>query len=581
MAEKKQAKKRIIIEVSILLVLMLLALAYLIGIHKADLTVPMNYTQQNTGDMLAYAKNICCYNWSNDIVEMGAPFNSNVLRQPGFFAQLIDAVLLKLIYTVTGNVAVALNLYMLLCFLLTALSSFWIMKKLRMSSFSSILGSVVFSTSTYIFMMGMTEFGMMGCYFIPVAIYFGIRIYEDEEFFQLDDSFFDNKKNFGIIGMVVLMCFNGAGYYAFFAGVVFIVAGISAAMKGFGKNRIFKALILSAIMLLVSLVFTIPYWMGTGRFYEYGTTVATAEIKGLKLIQMFLPLNDLGVGIFGRVINSYYKYTIVENNLVISSFLGIVGAIGFVVLMLALLTALVKKKKAGRLIFASEAVLILMLVSETGGIGALITCIFNGGLTDYAKGIIFIIYFAVLAFFIGFEWLVKRVGLLAVSSAVILIAVSILIQQPAHFSGFYGNAGEVYNQEKQFVNGMELELGRSAKIYQPSVVGTYNPVGGAIWEYNNRSIGYYLSNNLCWSIDVRTGKEAEGWRGHLNTLSVDDLVLELRTAGFEAIFIDRSNYETANYTYAFLTELDVLENELRRVIGGEFVRSGNLEYIKL
>lgn len=586
MADKLQAKndkKRIMIEISILLAVMLFFLVYLIGIHKTDLTVPMNYFAGNSGDMLTRAKNLCVNNWASDTVELGVPFNSNLISQPGFFAQLIDVLILKAFYSITGNVAVALNLQMLLSFFLMAFSSYYVMKKLKMSSFSCIMGSVVFSTSTYVFMMGMTEFGMMGCYFIPIAVWYGIRIYEDEDFFRLDNQFFDNKKNWGIIAMVILMCFNGANYYAFFAICVFITAGASATLKGLGKKRLFKGLLLGGIMLIVALVFCIPYWMGGGSFYPYGSAVAGAEVNGLKLIQMFLPLNNLGIGFLGTVINSYYKYTIIENNLVISSFLGIVGAVGFVILMFTLLTAFINRKKTGRLVFAAEAVLVLMLLCETGGVGAIITGVIQGGLTDYAKGIIYIIYFAILAFFIGLEWMIRhfRFPVVVIVSAGVLTVGSIILQQPAQFSGFYGDIKGSFNQEKEFISSMEAEIGRGAMVYQPSVIGRYNPVGGAIWQYNNRSIGYFLDNNMCWSIDVKTGLKSDAWRKHLDTLSVDDLVLELRAAGFSAIFIDKSNYQTANYTNAFLAELDVLENELRRVTGEEFAVSGNLEYIKL
>lgn len=586
MTQKNDAKKyhkRILIEVCILFAFLFAVLMYLIGLHKADLTVPMNFSRGGTGELLTRAKLICTNSWTGDIVELGTPFNTSLITQPGFLSQLIDAVFLKLLYIITGNVAVALNLQMILSFFLMALISFVVMKKLKMGSFSCILGSVTFATSTYVFSMAMTEFGMMGCYFVPVAVLFGIRIYEDESFFRLDSGFFDNKRNFLVIGLVILMCFNGAGYYAFFSGVILLTAGISGALKGQGRKCLFKSFILVGIMLVVTLLFNIPYWTGTGTFYPYQSPAATAEIKGLKFIQMFLPVNNLGIGFLGTVINSYYKYTIVRNSLNISSFLGIVGIIGFVILVITLLAGIVKKKKNSRYMFLAEAVLMLLLVCETGGLGAVITGIFNGGLTDYAKGVIFIIYLSIIGFFMAFERLVQKSKYPVVIAGIVCLVTggSILIQQPAQFSGFYGDINSQYIQEEAFVADMEADIGRSSKVYQPAVIGKYTPVGGIIWEYNNRSTGFFLSKNLCWNIDVKSSFDADGWRNHLKYLSVVQLVEELRNAGFSAVFIDRSNYITTNYPEAGLKELEELENELKNITGNEFIAGGNLEYIKL
>lgn len=586
MTQKNDANKyhkRILIEVCILFAFLFVVLMYLIGLHKADLTVPMNFSRGGTGELLTRAKLICTNSWTGDIAELGTPFNTSLITQPGFLSQLIDAVFLKLLYLITGNVAVALNLQMILSFFLMAFASFAVMKKLKMSSFSCILGSLTFATSTYVFMMAMTEYGMMGCYFVPLAVLLGIWIYEDESFFKLGSGFFRNRKNYLAMGLVILMCLNGAGYYAFFSGVILLTAGISGALKGQGRKCLFKSLVLVGIMLAVNVLLNIPYRTGQGTFYPYTSPVATAEIKGLKIIQMFLPVNNLGIGFLGTVINSYYKYTIVRNSLNISSFLGIVGIIGFAVLVATLFTGIIKKKKNSRYMFLAEAVLVLMLVCETGGIGALITGIFNGGLTDYAKGIIFIIYLSIIGFFMAFEWLGQKSKYPAVTAGIacLVTGVSILIQQPAQFSGFYGDIKGQYIQEEAFVAGMETELGENSKVYQPGVIGKYTPVGGSIWEYNNRSTGFFLSNNLCWNIDVRTGFDADGWRNHLKYLSVPELVEELRHAGFTAIFIDRSNYVTTNYLQASLTELYELENQLREITGNEFVVGGNLEYIKL
>lgn len=586
MTQKNDANKyhkRILVEVCILFAFLFVVLMYLIGLHKADLTVPMNFSRGGTGELFTRAKLICTGSWTDNIVELGAPFNTSLITQPGFLAQLIDAVFLKLLYVITGNVAVALNLQMILSFFIMAFSSFAVMKKLKMSSFSCILGSLTFAASTYVFMMAMTEYGMMSCYFVPLAVLLGIWIYENENFFKPGPGFFHNRKNYLAMGLVILMCFNGAGYYAFFSGVILLTAGISGALKGQGKKCLFKSLILVGIMLAVNILLNIPYLTGGGTFYPYASPVATAEIKGLKLIQMFLPVNNLGIGFLGTVINSYYKYTIVRNSLNISSFLGIVGIIGFAVLIAALVTGIVKKKKNSRYMFIAEAVLVLMLVCETGGIGALITGIFNGGLTDYAKGIIFIIYLSIISFFMAFEWLVRKSKYPAVIAGIVCLITggSVLIQQPAQFSGFYGDIKEQYMQEEAFVAGMETELGENSRVYQPAVVGKYTPVGGIIWEYNNRSTGFFLSNKLCWNIDVQAGYDPDGWRNHLKHLPVDQLVEELRNAGFTAIFIDKSNYVTTNYRQASLTELYELENQLKEITGNEFVVGGNLEYIRL
>ncbi len=574
--------KRTLIEAGILLVLVLGVLVYFLGLHRADLSVPMNYGKANTGDMLTRTKLICMSGWNETVTELGAPFGATLTKQPGFLMQLLDAGFLRLLYILTGNVAVALNLQIIVCFFAMAFTSFYAMKKLRFGSFGSILGSLTFATSTYIFMMALTEYGMMNCYFVPLALLVALWLFEDGKFFKLDRSFFHYRKNIAAIVITVLMCFNGGGYYSFFAGLIILTAGFSATLKGKGKEKLFAGLILSGMMLVLGLLLNIPSLLGQESFYAGGSAVAAAEINGLKLIQMFLPLNNLGIDFLGRVINSYYKYTIVRNSLNSSSFLGIVGIIGFVILVLALLLYFVKKHKNERFVVLAEMNLVLLLVCQTGGIGALLTGIFNGGLTDYAKGVIFIIYISILAFFMGLEWLLGKVRhkLPVAALGCAVIAGSILIQLPAQFGGFYGDLRQQYDTEAAFVKEMEARLEDGAKVYEPTVTGRYNPVAASKWEYNNRSVGFYLSDCLCWNTDVEWSYDAQGWRGHLQGMSYEEMVHELVEAGFTAIFIDRSNYDSQWY---LMNELEELEDELVRITGNQFCVSANgkLEFIRL
>lgn len=581
--EKKTAKKintgQTLAEAGVLFLLMLGMLVYFLGLHRADFTVPMSYGAPNTGEMLTRAKLICTSGWDDAVSGLNAPFSATLMEQPGFLMQLLDAVFLKLLYLLTGNVSVALNLQIIFCFFAMAFTSFYAMKKLKFSGFSSILGSMTFSASTYIFMMTLTEYGMMNCYFVPLAVLVALWIFEDAEFFKFDKSFLHNKKNIAALVMVLLMCFNGAGYYSFFAGILILVAGFSALIKGKGKEKLLSAVILSGIIFIFGLLLSIPYFMGDSG-YAAGSAVAAAEIYGIKLIQMFFPLNDLGIGIIGDAVNGYHKYTIVSNHLTISVFLGIVGIIGFVILMFVLLTTVIRKHKNERFGLLAEMVLVMLLVCQAGGIGALFTGILGDGLTDYSKGIIFIIYVSILAFFMGFECLLAKMKhkLPVMALCLLIVGGSILIQAPLQFAGFYGEPQSRYDAEKTFVSDMQENLGTGSYVYEPTVIGKYNPVGGNIREYNNRSIGFFLCDGLSWNIDVLWGYDADGWRNHLQRLTCAEMIQELKNAGYKAVFIDRTNYATEWFLENELTEL---ENELMSITGNEFVVNDEktLEYI--
>ncbi len=591
----QSSRKKNLIQMGTMFALLTAALVYFLGLHNMDLTVPMNYIKPNTGELLTRAKWICTTGWGGVCESLGAPFGASLLDVPGIFLQLIETGVLKGLYAITGSVAVALNVQIIVNFYVLALVSFIVMKQLGFKGYSCVAGSLTFALSTYVFMATMNSLGMYACYSVPLAVLVAMWVYGDEEFFRLKKGFFKNKKNIAALVIILLASGSGMGYYGFMTGCIILTAGVSATLKGKGREHIKTGLVLTGGLLILGIIGSLPNLIGGSVFHESGSAVAEADFGGLKLIQLFLPMNFNTIDIIGVILGVYYKYACVFNE-GIASFLGIVGIIGFVVLILTLFAGVFQIKKDHRLSVLAESNMVLLLVCQTGGLGSLLVWLMGGGLTEWHRGSIFIVYMAVLAFCICAEWLLERCR--AWRKNIVAVVFTVLVgfgiinqfpQFPLSYAGFYGEQRAAYEAEKTFIKELEGMLPDNAMIYQPSLTGMYNPTElngkrdasmDVSWVYNNRSVGYYHSDKLLWNIDAYQGYEADEFRAKANECDMAQLVELLREQGFEGIFIDRSNYEGQDY---LLGERNYIEMELERITGNSFVVSANgvLEYISL
>jgi hypothetical protein len=311
-----------------------------------------------------------------------------------------------------------------------------------------------------------------------------------------------------------------------------------------------------------------------------------AELYGLKIAQLFMPVN--GHGIYDEYIDIYNStaYLVNENS---TAYLGILGMIGFIVLMVCLFT-----KREGvvakRLAYLSELNITLVLLGTIGGLGAMFAFFVSPMLRGYNRISIFIEYADILAMAVLLDALVVKIrykykakekkrsrvalvcGIYAVFGLVCVF--SIWEGCPNLATPDYATIKAEYTSDADFVKSIEDSVEAGAMIYQLPYhkYPEEGPVND-MWDYD-LYVGFVHSDTLKWSYGSIKGRDEDAWNEAVSEMDYASMVSYLKEQGFAGIYIDRRAYTS--------DEITALESELKGIIGHAPSESenGNLSFFK-
>ena len=554
------------------------------NLNEWDMSYPFEYNGGDDMSMLVDAKLLTEQFWKTETSRLGAPYGTQFYDFPANMLYYTGLAIMKIFAVFTNNAVLTLNLTYLSIFFISGAVSYIVMRSLKINCWISSFMSAVFGVSPYMLARGIGHMVLTEAYFVPLSILLCFWVMEREDVFVFDRSFFKKKINYVVILCAFLIANNGIAYYQFFTCYILLVVGLSKWIKskkiaGFIKSVSIIGLI--CLFMIISLMPMIIYSVINGPnndvvarngFYE-------SELYGLKIIMLFLPRS--GHGIFDNLIETYQSNTMALNFENISAYLGIVGIIGFVVLMIALFInrdSMIKK----RLSMLSELNIMLLLLGTTSGFGTIFAFLISDKLRSYSRISIFIEYVCIIGIALVINELTKKkinnkknvTAVAIVVCTFIICAISIWeVSNPAIKS--YSEIKAEYDSDQKFVSDIEAAVPEGAMIYQ----FPYHryPEGGA---QNNMSdlhlfIGYVHSDNLRWSFGSVKGREGDAWNSNVGEMEYEEMVSYLRNEGFAGIYIDRRAYEESDF--------NELENRLETYIGESPLISdnGNLIFFKL
>ena len=566
----------------LMIFIIFIMLYHIMDLRQLDLTIPMSYEGGDDMGILVNAEQMIEQGWTLSNDRLGAPygaeyydFTSNMMHNAGL-------VVLKLFVFITRNAAVATNLTYLSIFFMAGIISFFVMKSLKINCWVSSASSAVFAISPYMLYRGISHIVLTECYFVPLSILICIWIYERDDALIPDKEFFRKKINYAILFFTFLIANNGIAYYPFFTCFIFIVTAISKFVK---TKKIKQSL--SGIIATVLVTFFVVLSIIPGKIYSLINGVNSsaieragfeaAELYGLKISQMFMPLN--GHGIYDDIIDKYQSSAFLINENV-SAYLGIIGMLGFIILLICLF---IKKSSTheNRIALLSELNISMVLLGTVGGLGAMFAFFITPMLRGYNRISIFIEYCCVLSVAIIINKIIHRIieknsenqmiskiktgGIIAIFS--VICYVSILEGAPLNATPDYEQNRLNYTSDESFVKYIESNVEEGAMIYQLPYHG-YPEEGfvNDMWDYH-LYIGYIHSKSLRWSYGSVKGREGDIWNKNISNMSYSDMVSTLKEQGFAGIYIDRRAYTE--------DELVELEITLKNLIGVEPVISNN------
>lgn len=526
-------------------ILCALILCFLLKLWRAEPRMPFHYR----GDSLLHAmfiKGIVENGWYWQNPSLGAPNQLQMYDFPGVDNSV--AVILALIGLFTDRPFLILNIFYLLTFPLTTISSLYVLRHFNLSYAPALFASLLFTFLPYHFMRGETHLFLSAYYFIPLVVMVLLWV--------AADKLSDERRRLGInlrspkfIAAVVICILIGSNgiYYPFFACFLLLVAGISGAVV----HRNVKAFAVAALLVVVTFA-TVVVNLAPSIVYIYkhgdaGVTqrsVAGPEIYGLKISQLLLPISGHRVGPLNSLKERYNQQTVVTES--DAAALGLTGSIGFLFLLAHLFFR--RQGQDSTLADLSLLNLFAVLLATIGGFTSLFALFVSAGLRSNNRISVFIAFFSLLAAAIGLDFFYRQRVRSRSGSVVFhvllgfVFVIAILDQTSRGYVPPYEQVKAEFESDARFVAAAETSLPAGAMVFQlPYVPFPENPPVNRMVDYDHLR-GYMHSSRLHWSYGAMKNRPEDLWQREIAALPVEEMVQSLGFAGFKAIYVDRNGY---------------------------------------
>jgi phosphoglycerol transferase len=574
------------------LALCMVLLGLVLKVWRVDLTVPFHAH----GDGLVYhvwTKGLCENGWYLHNRFTGLPDGTDMHDFP--MADNLHFAVLKLLTLVFAPI-VACNLYCLLTFPLATWSALLVFRHFRLSGGPALVASLLFTFLPYHFFRGLVHLFLAGYYLVPLIIMVILWVHSDWDGGVVPSPRPWPRRRWAVALLICGLVGSAGVYYAFFACFLLLVAGLTRSLGHRQLAPLARALVLIATLSLAVFVNLSPTLLYLARHGKNTAAVQRAcfecELTGLKIVQLLLPVTGHRVHALAHVKGIYNDPRSALNNENDSASLGLVGAVGFVVLAGRLLA------RRGKLwadpLQDSLANLNAWAVAlgTVGGLGSLFAVLVSPWIRAYNRISIYIAFMALFAVALLLDRLRqtlvprgRRKGpfsrepeATAVAHAVasgsrlnslgnrtlaaatryltgstrkqllftgllgVLLTAGVLDQTGYFTAPYYHQAKSECASTAEFVQRIETQLPEQAWIYQLPYVPFFEHMPPGRMAHYDHLQGYLFSKNLCWSYGAMASRPAGQWQRQLAGKPVREVVRLLCWAGFSGLYVDRFGY---------------------------------------
>jgi phosphoglycerol transferase len=576
--------KRHLADYGSLIIIVILSCAgiyHFFNVSKIDLNVPLSYSGGDSTLSLVEARLISETGGTIVNDSIGAPFGNNGYDFSANTMHNFDNIVLKLCVWIFKDPAISVNIFYFSLFIMIGVISFFVMRQLKIRHIYAVLGSLTFEFMPYIFMRGINHLVLSAYQFVPLSILICIWAYKEENFLVLNKNFLKNKKNIIAIISTILIANNGISYYAFFTCLFLAIVMISKTIKTMKVSAAVKPTILIGLICIFTIINVIPsriYNLRNGANNIAVTrSTADAEMYGLKITQLLLPVNGHGIPFLENNINAYNtKMPLVNENR--SSYLGALGIIGFISLLLFLFrrSNRVVSENISKLEILSEMNVFAVLFATIGGFSSIFSIMVSEMIRGHNRISIFIAYICIIAAMLLLEEFAGKFNKKILYGLVIVFCIfGIWEQKPPNITGDYPAISAAYKSDANFVHNIESQLLSGSMIYQMPYHKT--PEAGPVNAMNDYQLytGYIHSTTLKWSYGATKGRDGDKWFEAVSNYPLEKRIETISLAGFSGIYIDRRAYT--------VEDINTLEKSIKDILGETPIYSENgvLEFFNM
>jgi phosphoglycerol transferase len=229
-----------------------------------------------------------------------------------------------------------------------------------------------------------------------------------------------------------------------------------------------------------------------------------------------------------------------------TSSIGIVGAIGFLALLVLVIGA--RERTDERLVFLSILTISFVVFCTVGGMSSMFAIIVSPMIRAWNRASVFVGFFSIAAALLLVQQALSRVAgsaarIAAPAAALALFAIGMFDQTtPACVACSAGEAA-AYTADGAFVASVEKAVPPNSMIYQlPYMAFPEMPPINRLGSYDE-AVGFLHSKTLRWSFGGMKGRQGDLFYRALAQQPIEQQIDTVRRMGFAGIWIDRRGYE--------------------------------------
>jgi phosphoglycerol transferase len=492
--------------------------------------------------------------------------------------------LIKLLTLVVPDPFVVMNLFFLVGFPLTALTTLFVCRRIGFAYPVALSVSLLYTFAPYHLLRIGHPF-LAAYYVVPLSFLLVIRVCQGElPFRQAVEGGPERWRFFNgaALGTVVIAALTGLGgvYYAFFTCFFLMVAALSRAWAERHLVPIASAALICgvvAVALLASLWPSIEYKLTHARNSESAhRTACESEVFALKIAQLVLPVTDHR---FAPLRDLKARYNRAGTPLVNENDTASLGMIGTSSFFLLLSRLFLRGRGGGRLLDALACLtLAALLLAMIGGLGSVFSLLLSPWVRAYNRISIFIALFALLAVGCALQRLgqywdrTPRQCAAFAALLVGLVILGLLDQTNAAMIPDYRKLKQNLACDRAFIECLEASAPHGALVFQLP----YRPYPEAVSDLDfipyELARPYLHSRHLRWTYGGLKGHLGDEWAKSLARLPIGEMVKRLAEGETAGILVDRNGFnETGNGE----ERRKRIESELTHHLGVEPLVSAN------
>lgn len=464
---------------------------------------------------------------------------------------IIMALILWILSLFISSTSKIQYIYLIFTFMINAYSMALLLRKLKISYEASFSIALLFTAAPFHFYRYLEHVTLSNYMYFAVAMYLALYIL----------GVIDEDRKWKIAFCSILLGL-GYGYYYAFGLIILTVAFVLKFIRSESKKEIVKKIwifVMTGMAIVLSLLPKIVYGMIYGNNHIAGKRDAVEqEIYGLKIIQMLLPPGYSRFSFLSAMNEEYSsKAPLVNENSFAS--LGIVAAVGFLILCIVMVVSfcsLKKDKKQQQILtdFLSLSTLTLVLTGAIGGFGEIFNYLVTAQIRCYNRSSIYIagLSYVMIAMLLNRLSQKKRKLSGLICGMILLIGLTDQMNiLPDNWQEPAKHTQQIY---ETFFSQAEQQLDTGAMVYQLPYLDFPE---ASSFDYKH-FVGYLLTDTLKWSYGGVKGRNFAAKELYIDEGMSYRFLEEVKEAGFDAVYIDLAGYEDGgSKVLEFYNSIDV------------------------